>query len=127
MLHTCTTKWVTVRHKIKNKVKFVECILITRKLVNNAYALEQDQVIDMLSLIWGGVATSVTIHHNKCIQIFGIVMTIEENCYICKHLSERVTAFSNLDDHLYSIKKMLQNIAFSFNNEKICIELHGDL
>ena len=89
--------------------------------------MDQSRTIGILSNIWGSVRPAAIIHHNDRVRVFGIVMTIEENCYMYQRLAEGCTIRQYIDDPNFSPKQIFQTIAFSYNNESIHIKFPDDI
>ena len=51
-------------NKTDIKVKIVERLLATRKIINEQYILNQCRIIGILSNIWGSIKLAALIHHN---------------------------------------------------------------
>ena len=58
-----------------------------------------------------------TIHFNNCIRVYGIIMAIAANQYIYQQLADGYTVRRHIDDPVFNMKQMLQNVCFQFNNK----------
>ena len=108
------------------KVKLVQVMLSTRKLYNGEYHLDQSSVLDMCSTMWGVVRPVNVIHHNDCVRVFGIIMTLPENRELYGRIANGPTGRTQIDDISYHPKQIYQLIALSSNNESLKIELPRD-
>ena len=53
-------------------------------------------------------------------------MVIAANQYIYQQLADGYTVRRHIDDPVFNMKQMLQNVCFQFNNERIVVELPPD-
>ena len=53
-------------------------------------------------------------------------MAIAANQYIYQQLADGYTVRQRIDDHVFNMKQMFQNVCFQFNNERIVVELPPD-
>ena len=110
------------------KNKIIGLLLSLRKEQAGVYVLEQERIIGMLANVWGGDENSddTSLHHNDRIRLFGIIMSIDTNRPIFERLTEGCTSRQKLDDPQFNLKQIFQTLAFSFNNEKIFVEISHD-
>ena len=74
-----------------------------------------------------GAARPVNIiHHNDCVRVFEIIMTIPEHREIYGRLANGPTAHNQIDDVGYHPKQIFQVVALGFNNDTIVIQLPPD-
>ena len=58
--------------------------------------------------------------------MYGIIMAIPANRHIYQRLAEGCTTRRHLDDPVFNIKQMFQNICLQFNDERVNVELPSD-
>ena len=95
---TFRRNWLKLPKKTYVKIKIVERLLVTRKTVNGYYVLDQYRLLTMFHNIWGSVDTAHIVHHNDCLRVFGLIMTISENRFMYERLVEGCTARHHIDD-----------------------------
>ena len=76
------------KNKTGVKIKIVERLLETSKIVYSYYVLDQYCLLSMLHNVWVSVNTAHTIHHYDCLRLFGLTMTISENRLMYERLAE---------------------------------------
>ena len=110
------------------KDKIIGLLLSLRRQENGGvYVLEQERIIGMLANIGGGDDSYDTaIDHNDRIRVFGVIMSIETNRHLFERLAGGCLSWRHLDDPQYSLKQIFQTVAFSFNNEKLHIEIPNE-
>lgn len=79
-----------------------------------------------LSSIWGTSKLSSIVHHNDCVHIFGIIMSISGNHRMFQRFAECCILRRNLEDPVYILQQIYQNISFQFNNNLIVLILPPD-
>ena len=120
--------WAKVpKNKSDAKLKIVGVILALHKENNDGtFRLDQDRILSMLSNMWGSSKPINAIHFNDRLRVFGIIMSIPDNRHIYQRLAEGCTTRKHLDDPIYNMKQMFQNIGLMFNDERVVIELPPD-
>ena len=99
-----------LKNKTNVKVKIVERLFSLRKIKGEEFILDQSRIIGVLSNVWGSIRPTLIIHYNDREQLFGIVMTIEENRYMYQRLAEDCTTHQCIGDPNFSPKQIFQTI-----------------
>ena len=109
------------------KSKILELLMTFRKRTETgSYELDQSMFINLLFENWGGRQAIAQIVDNDKLRVFGLLLTIAKNKYILERLSEGIKDRQQLDDPVYSIKAMFQNLVLDYNNEHIHVKLPPD-
>ena len=118
------TGWLYLpKNKTDVKLKILNKLLALRKLHDGKYHLDQTRILTMFQKIWGAGPKSNVLHPNDRARLFGVVMTLEENREIYEKIALGVRNRADLDDVSMTLEQMFQQIALSFNNEDILLEL----
>ena len=85
--------WAKVpKNKSDAKLKIVGVILALRKENDDGcFSLDQTQILDILSNMWGSSKSVNSIHYNDRIRVYGIIMAIPANRHIYQRLAEGCT------------------------------------
>ena len=83
-------------------------------------------VLNMCSTMWGAARPINVLHHNDRVRVYGIVMSIHDNKQIFGRLANGPSGRHQIDDVSFHPKQIFQDIALSFNNELIVIQLPPD-
>ena len=120
--------WAKVpKNKSDVKVKIVGVILALRKEDDGGkFVLDQGRILSMLSNMWGALKPVNTIHYKNRIRVYGIIMAIPANRHIYQRLAEGYTTRRHLDDPVFNMKQMFQNVSLQFNDERLIVELPPD-
>ena len=70
------------------KKRIIKVILTMRKYGDNGYELCQTNFIGILHNQWGGARAIPNITDNDKLRVFGLLLSVEENDYILRRLSE---------------------------------------
>ena len=126
--NTLKRGWAKVpKNKSDAKVKIVGVILALRKEDEEGnFVLEQTRILQMLSNMWGASKPVNTLHYNDRVRVYGIIMAIPANRHIYQRLAEGCTTRRHLDDPVFNLKQMFQNVALQFNDERLIVELPPD-
>ena len=109
------------------KSKILELLMTFRKRTETcSYELDQSMFINLLFENWGGRQAIAQIVDNDKLRVFGLLLTVAKNKYILERLSEGIKDRQQLDDSVYSIKAMFQNLVLDYNNEHIHVKLPPD-
>ena len=80
----------------------------------------------MLINTWGASKPVNTIHFNDRVQLYGLIMAIPANCHIYQQLAEGCTKRRHLDDLVFHVKQIFQDLCLQFNDERVVVELPPD-
>lgn len=81
----------------------------------------------MLSNVWGSIKSAACVNRNDRAQVFRILMTIKENCYMHHRLSIGCLNWHEMDDPEFRLNIIFHTIAFLYNNNKISIKQPYDM